>query len=101
MSPTSIGLQLQKRGAKFIFDIRGFCSDERVDGKLWNLNNLLYFLIYNLFTKKEKKAYNRADHVITVTNNTKKELIRSFSLQENKIDVVSCAVDLENFKLDK
>ena len=41
------GFMLKKKNkTKFIFDIRGFWADERVDGKLWNLKNPLYKLIY-------------------------------------------------------
>ena len=38
-----VGLKLQKKfGLKFIFDIRGFWADERVDGGIWNLNNPIF-----------------------------------------------------------
>lgn len=49
-----IGLQIKKRqGTKFVFDMRGFWADERVDGQLWNLNNILYKRIYSYFKKKK------------------------------------------------
>ncbi len=97
--PTSIGLKLQKLGVKFIFDIRGFWADERVDGKLWNLKNPLYLFIYKWFKKKEKRAYNEADKVVTLTQNAKQELVKRFQLNDKKIAVVPCTVDLEHFKL--
>ena len=49
-----IGLKMKKRyGVKFIFDMRGFWADERVDGKLWSLRNPLFGAIYKFFKKKE------------------------------------------------
>ncbi len=95
---TSIGRLLQKKGVRFIFDIRGFWADERVDGKLWNVQNPLYLLIYSLFKKKEKKAYLNSDQIITLTENAKNELLKRFKLPNKKIDVVPCTVDLEHFK---
>ncbi|HWB62268.1 MAG TPA: hypothetical protein VG603_02070, partial [Chitinophagales bacterium] len=38
-----VGLAMKRElGVKFIFDMRGFYADERVDGGLWHLNNPIY-----------------------------------------------------------
>ena len=48
-----IGLELKrKKGVKFLFDMRGFWADERVDGGLWDLKNPIFKRIYNYFKKK-------------------------------------------------
>lgn len=96
---TEIGLELQLKGAKLIFDIRGFWPDERVDGKLWNINNPLYYLIYRLFKKKEKRAYLKADRIVTLTQNAKSFLSDKFDIPSSKFGVVPCTVDLNHFKL--
>ena len=45
-----VGLMLKRRGMiPFLFDMRGFWADERVDGNLWNLRNPLYKSIYTYF----------------------------------------------------
>ena len=50
-----IGLSLKFRyNIKFIFDMRGFWADERLDGNIWNHKNLIYRYIYKYFKKKEK-----------------------------------------------
>ena len=95
---TNIGFALQEKGAKFIFDIRGFWADERVDGKLWDLNNPLFKIIYSHFKKKESKAYQSADYVITLTENAKNHLAKTYGLNSNIISVVPCTVDLNHFK---
>ena len=100
-----IGLKLKKRfGIKFLFDIRGFWADERVDGNIWNLKNPLYRLIYKLFKRKEIEMMHRADHVISLTHAGKEEIVsgnlfqgKSSGLMPEKITVIPCAVDLELF----
>ena len=44
---------MKKYDVKYIFDMRGFYADERVDGQIWNLNNILYKKIYEFFKRKE------------------------------------------------
>lgn len=96
---TIIGFPLQKRGAKLIFDIRGFWADERVDGKLWNLNKPHYRIVYNYFKTKERKAYLNANHIVTLTQNAKEHLKSVFKIQADKISIVPCTVDLNHFQL--
>ena len=49
-----IGTWIKKKyGVKFIFDMRGFYADERVDGKIWNRKNPIFNWIYSYFKKKE------------------------------------------------
>ncbi len=44
----------RKWGVKFVFDMRGFWADERVDGNIWKLNNPIFKLVYTFFKKKER-----------------------------------------------
>src|SRR6185295_19129895 len=67
--PTSlVGLTAKRNwGVKFVFDMRGFWADERVEGGLWNLRNPLYRMIYHYFKKKESEFLKEADHIISLT----------------------------------
>ena len=48
--PSLIGLAMKRRyNTKFIFDMRGFWADERIEGGIWNLSNPIYRIIYNYF----------------------------------------------------
>lgn len=79
--------------------MRGFWADERVDGNIWNLKNPIYRLIYNYFKRKERHFLEHSDHIISLTQNGKNELL-SWGLKnvsENKITVIPCCVDLELF----
>src|ERR1051326_4740143 len=80
------GLELKKKYAcKFIFDMRGFWADERVEGNIWNKKNPLYARLYRYFKNKEKKFLKKADHIVTLTEAGKKEILswQGFSSLQN------------------
>ena len=107
--PGLIGLRLKlKFGVKFLFDIRGFWANERVDGGLWNLKNPVYQMIYRFFKKKEIEMMQHADHIISLTHAGKEEIVsgRLFEgahlpIPANKVSVIPCSVDLELFDPEK
>jgi glycosyltransferase involved in cell wall biosynthesis len=98
-----VGLMLKKKEkVPFIFDMRGFWADERIDGKLWNTKNPIFYLIYKYFKKKEKEFLHHSDHVVTLTENGKSEIIQNFGLKHiPAISVIPCCVDHELFSRDK
>jgi len=88
-----IGLKMKKDlGLKFIFDMRGFWADERVDGKIWDLQKPQYRMVYNYFKKKEKQFLTEADAVVSLTHKAKQIMIDDWNVK-NKIEVIPCAVD--------
>jgi glycosyltransferase involved in cell wall biosynthesis len=94
-----IGMQIKKeKGIRFLFDMRGFWADERVEGGLWNLNNPLFRLIYRFFKGKEKKWFEQADHIISLTH-TAADIIRSQKgVSAAEITVIPCCADLKHFQ---
>jgi glycosyltransferase involved in cell wall biosynthesis len=89
----------KKWEVKFVFDMRGFWPDERVDGGIWNLKNPLFKLVYYYFKKKEKQFLSAADHIISLTHNAK-QVIHSWPGIKNQpvqIQVIPCCVDLNLF----
>ncbi len=99
-----VGLRLKKNfGTKFIFDMRGFWADERVEGGIWNLKNPVYKTIYNYFKKKEKQFLEQADYIISLTENAKHEIFswKNISNHPLKIDVIPCCVDMNLFDSSK
>jgi glycosyltransferase involved in cell wall biosynthesis len=92
-----IGLDLKRKfSVRFIFDMRGFWADERVEGGLWNLNNPLYRSIYNYFKKMEKKFLFESDSIVSLTHSARKHLEATANIA-NKITVIPCSVDLQLF----
>lgn len=94
-----IGMKMKQRhGVKFVFDMRGFWADERIDGGIWNLDNKLYKTIYNYFKRKEIQFFNNSDYTISLTDNGKNEIISWPKIRKDiKIKVIPCCVDLNKF----
>lgn len=97
------GLNLKKRqGVKFVFDMRGFWANERIEGYIWNLNNPVYRLIYNYFKRKEKDFFRHSDAVVSLTYNGKQVIRELFGKEiHDKTTVVPCCVDTDLFSPDK
>lgn len=111
-----IGLQLKRKyGCKVIFDIRGFWVDERVEGKIWSLDNPLFRFIYRYLKRLEPALYERADHIISLTEDGKSAIIqgdlfahhhlgqamRHPSINSDKITVIPCCVDFNHFDISR
>lgn len=99
-----IGLKLKRNyGIKMLFDMRGFWADERIDGNIWSLSNPVFKLVYNYFKKKEKEFFTQSDHIISLTENGKQEIL-SWNLPlvtTKKITVIPCCVDLKLFNPER
>lgn len=98
--PALIGSWMAKTfGCRFVFDMRGFWPDERVEGGIWNLKHPLYRLIYRFFKHKEVSFLNSSDAIVTLTRNAKDEIL-SWGLpavHADKITVIPCCADLGHF----
>ncbi len=81
---------------KFIFDMRGFWADERVDGGMWPSGSRLY-----IFAKWfEKQFLLSADYVVSLTKAAVNEML-SFPYLQNRLppfEVITTCADLELFK---
>jgi glycosyltransferase involved in cell wall biosynthesis len=86
----------------FLFDMRGFWADERVDGKIWNLNNPIYRVVYRFFKKKEVEFLLMSDHIISLTSAGKAEISawNVLNNSDDKIQVIPCCVDTVKFRHD-
>lgn len=94
-----VGLHLKrKKGLKFVFDMRGFWADERVEGGLWSLKNPVFKLTYQYFKRMEKAFLREADFTISLTENAKTEINSWSELSNVPIQVIPCCVDTELFQ---
>lgn len=50
-------------------------------------------------TQKKRKTFERVDHIISISENTKKDLVNIFDIEESKISVVHLGVDVLKFDL--
>ena len=96
--PAIAGMALYKKlGIPFLFDMRGFWVDERVDAGQWNLKNPVFRNAYRIYKKKEIELFKQAAHIISLTYKGKKELEENFKVPAGKITVIPCCVDLAHF----
>lgn len=99
--PASIGYAVvAKYGGKLVFDIRGFWADERVDGRIWNRKNPIYNYLYHHFKKKERFLFEKADAIVTLTENARNYISKEFKTKGQFL-VVPCCVDFQHFNLNE
>jgi glycosyltransferase involved in cell wall biosynthesis len=95
--PALVGLRMKRRsGIRFLFDMRGFWADERVDGGIWNLSNPLFRAVYNFFKKRESEFLAEADHIVSLTEEGKRTLLDRRPAGP-PITVIPCCVDYSVF----
>lgn len=92
-----VGLQLKrKKSIPFIFDMRGFWADEKLESGHWG--GKLYQPIYKFFKKKEADFFNYSDRIISLTVNGKKEILSTHQVSEKKIIIIPTCVNYKIFK---
>lgn len=94
--PAVVALVLKKIiGIRFVFDMRGFWADERVDGNLWPADGAL-FRIAKLF---EKSLLLNADYIIVLTNSAFHQIKFSpiFEGRLPNITIIPTCADLNRF----
>ena len=95
--PSVIALALKRlTGIRYIFDMRGFWADERVEGGLWPRTGQMY----SVAKWFEKHFLLSADHVISLTHAAVKEMQQFPYLQGNMppMTVIPTCADLNRFK---
>lgn len=83
-------------GTKFIFDMRGFWADERVEGRIWKSKGFLYHSVKFI----EKHFFKCSDEIVVLTNRAR-EIIKDWGYKVNNVSVIPCCVDVDHFKFDR
>ena len=102
--PALTGLKMKRKyGTKFIFDMRGFWADERIDGKIWSLDSPIFKRIYNYFKRKDTQFLLESDYSIIGTQNGYDEMHSWKSIQGKnpKVKVIPCCANLDLFDPSK
>lgn len=83
-------------GIRYLFDMRGFWADERVDGNLWPRAGRMYRVSKGF----ERRFLLAADHVVSLTHAAVSEMQRFSYLQERMppVTVIPTCADLARFK---
>lgn len=75
--------------------------------RITTVHDMIHELISDQFspsdktTQWKKKTFERVDHIISISHNTKRDLIQLFGVDESKISTVYHGVDLEVFQEPK
>lgn len=98
---SSIGGSYLKHKFKvpFLFDMRGFYADERVDGKIWNLSNPLFSRVYHYFKRKEREFLQEAAFSVSLTEAGKRIIHTWLGFEKTPIEVIACCADLNHFNI--
>lgn len=82
-------------GVKYIFDMRGFWADERVDGGLWPRSGRMYRVAKGF----ERRFLLAADHVVSLTHAAVREMQRFDYLRGRMppVTVIPTCADLTRF----
>jgi len=95
--PSVIALVLKKIvKIKFIFDMRGFWADERIEGRLWKRKGALYHFAKFL----ERQFLKEADAIIVLTERAK-EIVEDWGYDVNKVSIIPCCTDTDHFKFNR
>lgn len=90
-----VGLRLKRRhGVRFLFDMRGFYVDERIEMGLWRPGNPLFGLVIAYFRKREAEFFRSADAIVSLTHAA---IPRLKAMSGATITVIPCCVDFEQF----
>lgn len=97
--PALVGLRLKRReGVRFLFDMRGFWADERVDGGVWKLSNPALRAVFDYFKRREADFLREAGHIVSLTQAGRDILIkRRRGAEGPPITVIPCCVDFPAF----
>ena len=91
----------KKLGTKFLFDMRGFWADERIDGNLWRMSNPIHRLVYRFFKNREKDFFEQSDAIVSLTDAAKQEMLTwNFDIEPQKIKVIPCCADFSHFDFE-
>lgn len=78
--------------ARFLFDIRGFWADERVEGGIWRRGAL-----YRVAKRYERRFFAEADAVVTLTRSSVRQIREWMGANQAPVEVIPTCVDVDRF----
>lgn len=94
-----IGMKMKKKfNSKFIFDMRGFWIDEKIEAGYWKTSNFFYRAAIKYLRKKEKQFYNQADAIVSLTHAAGEAITKMHPVAAPKLFIVPTCVNLGVFK---
>ena len=92
-----IGKNLKEKfGTKFIFDMRGWWPDEKLESGLWDKK--IFKPVYTYFKKLERDFFRSSDYAVSLTYKGKEEIVKQGMAEGEKIGVIPTCVDFDLFQ---
>ncbi len=81
----------------FIFDMRGFWIDQRVESGIWNTKNPIFKAVIRHFRRQEAEAFSKAAGVVVLTEDAKSAVTQREDYNADNLIVAPCSVDQSHF----
>ncbi|HEY0973773.1 MAG TPA: glycosyltransferase family 4 protein [Solimonas sp.] len=86
-------------GARFLFDMRGFWVDQRLEGNRWPQTRFIYRWIYRRWKRKEARYIASADGIVLLTEAARAHVVGWSCFKGAHTSVIPCSVDFTQFDL--
>lgn len=94
-----IALSLKKRrNIPYIFDMRGWWIDERIENG--QFSKTIFKPVIKYMRRKERQLISQASEIISLTHCAEEVLIKEFNVEPNKITVIPTCVNFSYFYFD-
>ncbi len=91
-----VGLLLRRKlGTRFIFDMRGWWVDEKIESGAWS--GPIHQGVIKLFRRLERKFFEKSDFVVSLTEVGKNKILEEFQVSPDQVGVVHTCVDFRYF----
>lgn len=87
----------QTDGLPFIFDMRGFWIDQRIESGLWNPRNPFFKAAIARLRKQEHTAYRQAAAIVVLSEEAEQAVKTSSDFGGGRVSVIPCSVDITHF----
>ncbi len=81
----------------YIFDMRGFWIDQRIESGQWNDRDLFWRSVIKYFRSLEEKAIANASSIVVLTTEARHEIFSHAAYNGCDIDVIPCSVNQDVF----
>lgn len=99
--PALVGMKMKRRyGTRFLFDMRGFWPEEKLEGGGWDRNPLLR-AAYRYFKRRERDYFREADAIVSLTIAARDQMMARLDGEGPPAvpQVIPCCVDMGHFRL--
>lgn len=95
-----VGFRLKRGfGTGFLFDMRGFWVDQRLDGGRWPREHPFYGRLYARWKRKEAEFVSAADEIVVLADTARSEIESWPSWRGAPVTVIPCSLDFERFRI--